>query len=486
MKKYSFILLTNVLFTFVACNDFLTEDPRSAIGGNSFYKNSTDAIYGVNGVYSSFKNYFSGLLPVEFGDISTEIANNGEGSGGIDMGDYTAVGTSFRSLWSTMYSTINRANVAIQNIPPIDMDETLKNRLVAECRFIRAYCYFELVRAFAGVPLITTPTVDDTNGTLPRVSTENIYAFVISELEEVEKRLPATYSASDIGRTTSGAAKALLAKVHLQKGDFVKAKDKASEVMEMSSVYGLVSDIKDLYSVEKKNSKEHIFSIQYKSGDIRNAGSNFTAYFASRNPNILAQNNYIAGAGCAAEKLWYESIPEHYRKRVMLLSSVPSPYYPKIVVSGNIQAGPCCMKYWDDDYGKLVGGSDVNFPVLRYADIVLVFAECENELNGPTPAAYDAINSIRKRARTEAGVEHIDELPDLVGLSKEAFREAVYAERGYELCFEGHHRWDLLRTNTFMEVLKKSGKDPQEKHKLFPIPFLEIQANPNLTQNPGY
>ena len=121
-----------------------------------------------------------------------------------------------------------------------------------------------------------------------------------------------------------------------------------------------------------------------------------------------------------------------------------------------------------------------------------MFAEAENEINGPTAAAYDAVNQIRKRARDENNNNidepaEIAELPNLAGLSKDDFRKAVWNERDMELCFEGHHRWDLIRTNRFVPVMVASGRtNITATNNLFPIPALEIAANPNLTQNPGY
>jgi hypothetical protein len=149
------------------------------------------------------------------------------------------------------------------------------------------------------------------------------------------------------------------------------------------------------------------------------------------------------------------------------------------------------MKYWDPKYMTNVGGDDANWMVLRYADVLLIFAEAENEISGPTVTAYDIVNKIRKRARDE-NVNNIDEpsekaeLPDLAGLSKEDFRLAIWKERAMELCFEGHHRWDLVRAKMFVQVLNASGRNVKEANNLFPIPDLEIAANPNLTQNPGY
>lgn len=173
-----------------------------------------------------------------------------------------------------------------------------------------------------------------------------------------------------------------------------------------------------------------------------------------------------------------------------MVAEFPSAYYPEITVSGTAQAGPAPMKYWDPTFGMNIGG-DANWIVLRYADVLLMFAEAENELSGPTDAAYEAVNAVRKRARDENanGIDEageLAELPNLEGLSKEDFRAAVWAERRMELCFEGHHRWDLLRTGRFVDVMKASGRNAEAKHELFPIPLLERQANPALTQNDDY
>ena len=148
------------------------------------------------------------------------------------------------------------------------------------------------------------------------------------------------------------------------------------------------------------------------------------------------------------------------------------------------------MKYWDPNLFSESQG-DANWIVLRYADILLMMAEAENEVNGSTSLAYDAINEVRKRARDANAngvdeMEEIEALPDLEGLNKAEFREAVLRERELELCFEGHKRWDLLRKGKYIEAMQAIGKPVENKHILYPIPQLELLANPNLTQNPGY
>lgn len=490
MKKYSFIFLLSFLF-FISCKDFLSEAPRSTVSSGSFWKTATDANVGISAVYSNIRGYYNNNVWY-YGDISTEIASNGEASSTLNSGEYTAADATFRDHWTLMYRTINYANDAIKNIPGISMDATLRDRYVAEAKFLRALSYFELVKAFGGVPKITEPTSDPTNNALPRATADEIYSLILGDLKVCETVLPSTYASADIGRATSGAAKTLMAKAYLQKGDFTNTLAKTKEIMQ-SGTYVLLPNFKDVLDVTKKNGKEHIFSIQFKAGfATETLGSNISYTFACRNPETNPNGNGKAsGSGVAAELQWYNSIPDHFRKRYSMVKSYPTPYYPIIKAVGPALAGPTCMKFWDPKYTTNVGGDDANWMVFRYADVLLMFAEADNEINGPTSAAYDAVNQIRKRARDENSnnvdePSEVAELPNLVGLSKEDFRIAVWKERDMELCFEGHHRWDLVRTKRFVQVLTASGRNVKDANNLFPIPGLEIAANPNLTQNPGY
>ena len=489
MKKYSFIILISFLFM-VSCEGFLSEEPRSAISSGSFFQTESDANVSVSAIYSAIRGYY-GRDVFYYGDISTEIANHGETSANLNTGEYTPADATFRNLWTTMYRTINYANVAITNIPSVTMDENTRNRYIGEARFLRALAYFELVRAFGGVPKITEPTLDESNNNLPRASVDDIYNLIFEDLKVCETALPATYNAANTGRATSGAAKALMAKAYLQKGDFQNTLLKTKEVIS-SGTYVLLPRLRDVFNVTKKNGKEHIFSIQFLAGSTENLGSQISRTYASRNVelNLVKQPSW---SGIACETKFYNSIPNHYRKRLTIIDVFPTPYFPEITAKGPAQAGPACMKFWDPTAGGNVGGDGANWMVLRYADILLMFAEAENEINGPTAAVYDAVNQIRKRARDENqnGIDEpseIAELPNLAGLSKDQFRQAIWKEREMELCFEGHHRWDLIRQNRFVEVLNASDiiKKVTDANKLFPIPSLEIFANPNLEQNPGY
>jgi len=487
MKINCSYILGALLIGFTSCDSFLDEQPLSAISSENFYKTAADAQAGVNAVYSMLQGHY-GSNGWYFGDVSTEVANRGELTGGLDVMDYTFADPVFRSFWSSMYQGINYANTAMKLIPDIPMDEALKSRYIAECQFLRALFYFELVRGFGGVPKITEPSFDNSNNLIPRASPEEIYDLIIQDLKSAESVLPATYPSSKTGRATKGAAQSLLAKVYLTRKDWTNARAKSYEVMQ-SGTYILLPNFRDVFRVSNKNSREHIFSVQYKSGNSRGGGSSFTSQFASRNPNILL-NGAIAGTAIATERGFYNAVPDHYRKRITMVDSFPSPYYPEITATGKAQAGPAPMKYWDPTFGLNPGG-DANWTILRYADVMLIFAEAENELNGPSNDALNVLNLIRARARDEnangiSEPEELAQLPDISGVTQEELRQAIWEERRMELCFEGHHRWDLLRTGRFIDALRASGRNPENKHLLFPIPQLEILANPQLTQNPEY
>lgn len=479
-----------ITFFNYSCSNFLEEAPFSNISSANFYNTSDDASAGLNSVYAGFRSYY-GSDVFQHGDVSANLASSGENTGGINELDINP--TQFQGTWGNLYRTINYANTLIENIAPIDMDENIKTRYISEAKALRAITYFLLVQSFGDVPLITSPTTDEENNYLPRTDKEQVYEFIIGEMTEAMENLPTEYSSSDIGRVTKGAVQSLLARIHLYRNDFPAAREMALEVIN-SEIYGLEANLKDLYDVEKENGKEHIFSIQYTAGT--RVPSTLTQIYASRNPVIITGGiGQQAGAAIAAERDFYDSFPNHYRKKVILLDSIPDPFWPQIIPengtgTGKLQVGPSCMKFYDPNLEAISDG-DANWPVIRYAEVVLIFAEAENEVNGPTTDAYDAINSIRKRARDSNGDGMDDpndllELPDLESLSKDQFREAVWRERELELCFEGHQRWDLLRQERFIAAMTANGKNVSDKHKLFPIPMLEIAANPNLTQNPGY
>jgi len=338
--------------------------------------------------------------------------------------------------------------------------------------------YFNLVRAFGDVPLITTPTSDVVNVKRPRDGVDKIYGQIIQDLKEAEGVLPLKYTvAGEIGRATLGAAKSILAKVYLTLKDYTNAAAKAKEVID-SKAFSLVTNYKDVFLPEKKNGPEHIFSTQY-SCVLNTYGSPMAEAFAI----VFTYPIQQAGGFHYVTPFHVNTYtPGDVRKEVNVVTEGRNPQTGAIVKPGADQ-GPGSGKYWDPQAcGRQQARN--NFMVVRYADVLLMYAEALNELSGPTAEAYAAINQIRARAR--GGVAVTTGPQDLSGLTKEQFRDAVLQERSWELCFEGHRRWDLIRTGKYIEVLQKAGVPVEQKNLLYPIPQNEIDVNPALQQNPGY
>ncbi len=469
----------------VACND-LEEDPPF-IQSSEFYKTKDDAIAAVTAVYSHLSHDVGNAT--EFGlyqrqlhlttDMISDDANAGAGATNqnvLAMGAVTFAPTNDRieKTWRQHYAAINRANVSLDNIQNIAFDEKLRNRLIAETKFIRALLYFNLVRLWGDVPLILTGTTSiDNNFLVKRTPTEEVYAQIIKDLTEAETEgvLPRSYTGTDMGRVTQGAVKSLLAKVYLTRQEWSKAAEKAKEVQDPGFGYSLFPNFADVFNVATKNGPEHIFSIQYKSN--ANGNANNMGILAAPNSSIVP--GFLGNEADIPQPGLYELFkPTDKRRDVTFFTSLVSP------ANGQVYTfKPHFGKYFDRSVLNRPSESGINFPVLRFADVLLMHAEALNEQAGPTPDAYTAINKVRQRAG----------LPDLTpNLSQTQFRDSVYLERRLELVHEDHRWFDLLRTRRMIEQLHAHGKpNAEERHYLLPIPQRELDANPSLRpQNPGY
>jgi len=477
MKRIALILFA--ITALFSCNK-LTEDPKSIIAQGQFYKTPNDAISAVTAVYSSLNTDPGGDFPM-YGrqlyfvtDAATDDETEGNAASNPDvraMGSITYIANNNRILgnWTQHYRGIDWANVAIDNISAMQIDTTLRNRLVRESKFIRALLYFNLVRLFGDVPLVLhqATTVAETN--VPRTPITQVYAQIIKDLQEAE-RLPASYSGNDVGRATSGAAKTLLAKVYLTQKDWANASAKLIEVINGSYGYGLFSNYADVFNKSTKNGKEHIFSVQF----LSNSGAN--------NSRDRIMTDVFSGFGSKippdlpADSSLYKSFANtDTRKGVTYFTTLTNPttglpYKFKYIG---------LRKFVDTTQLLTPVESGINFPVLRYADVLLIYSEAINEQSGPTADAYNAINQVRERAK----------LPDLTpNLSQSDFRDSVYRERRWEFVQEGQRWFDLVRTSRLVDAVKKVAAKSavSDKDNLFPIPQAEINVNPKITQNPGW
>lgn len=461
-----------------ACEKILDKSPESSFSPSNFYKTSSDAIAAINAAYDPImSNNFYQQIMLAFSDQSTDDAEWGNGrntanQGKNDLDKYTFTPSTvyFYSNWSTIYSGINRANTVINRVPGIEMDAVLKKRIIGEAKFLRGFYYFTLVRLYGGVPLVLTETTSLTNLDLPRNTETEVYNQIISDFTDAEAALPITYNASDNGRATKGAATAFLSSVYLTQKIWDKAAMKAKEVidMETSGRYGLMSSYADIFLVANKNGKESIFEGQALGGGF-NEGSTFEGY--------LRPSFDKGGYGDdPPTKSIYDAFSANDVRRdvtLRLYSTTSTPAAPPSI------SFPCYVCKYKDPTSTGNGDGNNNFPIMRYAEVLLIYAEALNEQGPNNPDAFAAINRIRERA----GLAH---LPDT--LSQVDMRAAILLERRLELAFEGHRRYDLLRTGQLINAMKAQNPtiNVEATQLLFPIPQIEMDANSLLTQNPGY
>ena len=383
-----------------------------------------------------------------------------------------------KSTWQDYYSAIYRANTILAKIEEAEIEAVPnKERYIGEARFLRALAYFDLVRIFGAVPAVTTPVSIEGSYRVPREPVENVYeTIIIPDFIAAESALPAKCSGDEVGRATSGAAKSLLGRVYLTKGDFLNAESKLKEVTTMG--YQLLANYEDLFDYTKsEHHSEYIFDIEYQSGI--GEGSTFTTAFF---PNFSEMNEFfnITGAGQEynnpTQELISLFVPGDTRKEVTV--GVPGGFYDADSVFHALPTSTnqtYTKKYFDSS--PVRADSKANWKVIRYADVLLMYAEALNE-NGKPQQAIPFLNQVRTRAGLEG-------YPNT--MSQTETRDAIVLERRLELSFEGVRWFDLVRTGKAYEVMKDKGMAPYMT--VFPIPLSQVQIINDPTifpQNPGY
>jgi hypothetical protein len=490
-----FLLIPALIFLLVlpGCEKFLEKEPQGQLTQESFPTTPADALLATNAAYTSLREwyYHSGGYPIL--DIMSEDARKGSNPndqlptvGPYDNFTITPTQDGLDRWWSALYEGIKRANVVIEKVPLIQMDANLQNRYLAEARFVRGLIYFDLVRAWGGVPLVTTLTPPLK---LPRASQEEIYNLIVQDLLYAIDILPekGEYAATDMGRATKGAAKALLAKVYLFQHDFVNAEKYALEVI-TSNEYGLEPIFVNANSVDGNNGIESVFEIgALQLEGTENGGDQYANTQGVRGtpnrgwgfnrPSINLRNSFEAG-------------DPRYKGTVINLGDT----LDGVVILGD---GTTPDVTYDDQnniieiecYNRKVwvpGNNTItqwghHRRVIRYADVLLMAAEALNENNKPTEALV-YLNMVRERARQ--GNNSI--LPDITTTDKTQLRDLIMNERRMELALEGHRFWDLVRTGKASAVLGPLGFITG-KHELLPIPQNEIDISQGtLTQNPNW
>lgn len=479
MKIKNIIIFSLLATALYSCNK-LDENPSSFIVKEQFYKTQSDAVSAITAVYGSmtvdggeqpmYGREINFLTDMTTDDLSAGPSAINPNVRALSSITYTPTDDRLQVMWRQFYTGISRANVAVDNIPKIQMDTVLSDRLVREAKFLRALFYFDLVRLWGDVPIVlhdpTSLNINDLRTN--RSPADDVYKQIIADLKDAES-LPASYTGNDIGRATGGAAKTLLLKVYLTRKDWPDAITTAQQIINGPYGYGLLANYGDLFNKATKNSKEHIFSAQFDAnGGLGNSstlmGAAFTGFGSAVPADIPADSS-----------VYKQFSANDTRRAVTFYQSLTNPTTGVVKVFPTFYFG----KYVDRTVLLTVGQSSINFPILRYADVLLMYAEAQNEVNGPVSDAYDAINQVRNRANTGNLTE---------GLTQSAFRDSLYAERRREFVQEAQRWFDLVRTGQLVQAVSKvaTKTNVSTKNYLFPIPISEISLNPQLTQNPGY
>ncbi|WP_411031234.1 RagB/SusD family nutrient uptake outer membrane protein [Spongiimicrobium sp. 3-5] len=490
------ILASTMFLTFWSCSDFLEEDP-SFITEDTFYQTEQDAILAVNGIYETLGGGSAnrGWEGVYFNNYwaATALASD-EGKPGplnfdnnyLQLANYTfdATNTVIFNIWSDFYQAINAANLAIDNIPDINMDQALKNRLMGEAHFLRGLFYFELVRMYGDVPLQLHATTTFTTETyLARTPSSEVYDQIIQDFTFAEANLPGSFSGIDKGRPTLWSAKAYLAKVALTQGDWQTAVTKTEDVM--GGPFELWADYKEAFLIPNNNGKESVFAINF---DSNGTGIDLIWEGAHLTFRPMAQEYRVIGANAGDLDIPTDQVYNVFddldrRKNVTFVAE------DNIGGQDVVLSSPHVHKYWDRDAEPIPNNTGNDLQLIRYSDVLLMHAEALNELNsGPTATSLNSINLVRQRARNHAGVIE-DVLPDLEAtLSYQEFKDAILLERFKEFVWEGQRWFDLKRFDQFVQKINeaKPGVGVRPENTLFPIPQRERDINTNLTQNNGY
>lgn len=467
MKRISYILMITLSIT--ACKkDYLTVNPVTNQNGANYFKTKDQFLKAVNGAYAPLQGLFNGPY-WEMGEMRSDNTsyqlNTDDRSGNVreDIDEFREINLNDDVLGflQSNFTGIGRCNVILSRLPKIDLNDVkTTDQITGQCNFLRAYYYFNLVRMFGDVPLVLeeVTSIDHAFSVNQRKPAADVYASILTDATSAINKLPETYTDSLKGRASKGAARILLADVYLtlHKYDLAIAQLKPL----LNTVYRLNKNYADNFDIKKKNGPESIFEVQYMEGP-NGLGSDFTDLFAPwDSPDNLVTGfeiNHDSGNGWNIPTQDFLAAYEagDLRRAVSVDENYISKNSEEIV--------PYIKKY--NSIHTLRGITANNFPVYRYANVLLMLAECLNE-TGASGDAVPYLNEVRRRAG----------LDPFTGSGQVDLRAAILHERRMEFAFENQRWYDLLRTGTATAVMQAHAiKERQEKSYLNAAAYSNIR-----------
>ena len=535
-NKITSIIIASVVCLFSCSDDFLQRDSLTQLSQGSFWANEEDAVNGVNAIYNSYRTLMYNWCLYGFLDDFSDISSQTRAMT-MTQGTYPAYGAFISLPWRTLYGGIYRANTALQQIPGIEMkDEKLKARLIGEATFLRAFYYFKLWDLYGGVPIYDEPMAPG-DAYKARNSVDDVYRFIEKDLTDAISMLPESYSGNDIGRATKWAAVALRGKAKLYTQQWSEAAADFKDVIDNSD-----RDLHPVYSqifnykweiVEGKANKEIIYDVQFimEVG----AGNQCDKIWGNRHANSagwqqsapapalvneyetidgqpFSWSNYTNAQGepfdpdneadwsdeASVRKIFEDRDPRLHQTVIVPWSEFIGKDNNKFIFKWpTTTESDCYTPQFTATYGwrkfvhegnenTLPYHSPNNIPVIRFADVLLMYAEAQNEASGPDQSVYNAINRVRSRV----------DMPPVPEGTKDEIRERIRHERKVEFPGEGIWYSDIRRWKIGIELCNHTIKGFvgntqrerafREREYLWGIPSTDIELNPDLEQNPGW
>ncbi|MBO1362889.1 RagB/SusD family nutrient uptake outer membrane protein [Prevotella sp. A2931] len=516
MKKIFLSIVTLAFgFSFISCD--LDEPSYGKTTSNNFYKKQSDIAEALTGAYLQLRTTWNeyALNFYFVGDCSTDDALKGSSDGDraevMELQNfmvYTTNGEVGRR-WEILYRLINRCNDVIAHAMDAQGDKDILTRYMNEAKALRAFGYYSLVTTFGGVPLITSPMQPEEILRVPRASADDVYKQIVSDLNDAAA-LPAKdkYSTEEQYHLTRGFAKTMLAKTYMFRGDFQNAEKVLRDIVETDHDYALLPDYGMNWRKEYENSSESVFELPNKVYDKSIAtGTNVPHFFTSRDvPGYQGYGFHVPTTDL------FNAFDKDDPRQTYVFTRTGDRYVGDKQAQDNHQSATGFHDYKMTVPSVDKAGFDVwmisyNIRLIRYADVLLLYAEALNE-NGKAPEALKYLNQVRQRARNTNPMDPRKDqqayvpvvtartLPDITVTNKDELREIIWHERRVELAMEGWRRDDLMRQRRFGEVMKayaakynvQKGRNFNDKRDyLLPIPQGEIDKSNNvLTQNPEY
>ncbi|MGH7496099.1 MAG: RagB/SusD family nutrient uptake outer membrane protein [bacterium] len=499
--------VVSLLLAFLSCTN-LDETPLSQVTPDNFYQTETELVSAVIPVYNTLLSYswgdYSQLQEVTSDEIFVPERGGDWGDGGTwrELHEHTwrATHPTVNGAWVSAYTGIARANSVLENLERSPSQSPLKPVFTAEVRVLRAFYYWWLADLYGGVPIVTAAIIDPKNPPQPGTR-QQVFDFIVSEINAALPNLEASFGGSNHGRVTRGAAQTLLATVYLNAQVYAGVPKwnecvAACEAVMNAGLYNLLDSYSEFFNLanDGPSNAESIWVVGHKPEDV----VGFVRFMATLHyRQFHDQEPWNGFSVCADFYNKFDTSDVRYRHMLVgpqFILTGPNAGQPAFDRDGNRlnftpdspifgagEGNGVRILKWHIDPDRSGGNSGNDFAIFRYSHILLTKAEALNELQGPNDESISLINEVRARC-----FEPDEPIAPAAAWTKETLRNRILDERGFEFLWENFRRQDLIRTGRYLEAwtLKQASDGPHRQ--LYPIPQIQLDANPNLRQNPGY